>query len=189
MGDLFSLNPDPVGLVPKARVGGQFEEVGTSAATGIQLCWLSFLPLSGSSQAHPRKVASPDPKNKDTYEQRQLFCPSVHVFIGLLTATKKQVVSGKLHMRPIQCHMKNHWHILTSQTTPQTKVGRTLRRLHCKGRLVGTRKPVAHKFSRTKSDSVGTQEVRATVLGPDHFGGHGQHNSCLIHHAVPIAGR
>ena len=32
--------------------------------------------LSGSSQAHSR---NPDPENKDAYEQRQLFCPSVHV--------------------------------------------------------------------------------------------------------------
>ena len=79
LGDLFRPNPDIVGLVPKARVDGQFEAVGTSAATGIQLCRLSFRPLSGSSQAHSRKVASPDPENKDAYEQRQLFCPSLHV--------------------------------------------------------------------------------------------------------------
>ena len=45
LGDLFCPNPDPVGLVPKARVVGQFEEVETSAATGIQLCRLSFRPL------------------------------------------------------------------------------------------------------------------------------------------------
>ena len=31
--------------------------------------------------------------------------------IGLLTATEKQVVSGCLHMRPIQWHLKNHWHV------------------------------------------------------------------------------
>ena len=31
--------------------------------------------------------------------------------IGLLTATEKQVVSGRLHMRPIQWHLKNHWHV------------------------------------------------------------------------------
>ena len=30
--------------------------------------------------------------------------------IGLLTATEKQVVSGRLHMRPIQWHQKKHWH-------------------------------------------------------------------------------
>ena len=29
--------------------------------------------------------------------------------IGLLTATEKQVHLGRLHMRPIQWHLKNHW--------------------------------------------------------------------------------
>ena len=31
--------------------------------------------------------------------------------IGLLTATEKQVCSGRLHMRPIQWHLKRHWHV------------------------------------------------------------------------------
>ena len=31
--------------------------------------------------------------------------------IGLLTATEKQVVSRRLHMRPIQWHLKKHWHV------------------------------------------------------------------------------
>ena len=31
--------------------------------------------------------------------------------IGLLTATEKQVVSGRLHMRPILWHLKKHWHV------------------------------------------------------------------------------
>ena len=31
--------------------------------------------------------------------------------IGLLTATEKQVYLGRLHMRPIQWHLKNHWRI------------------------------------------------------------------------------
>ena len=31
--------------------------------------------------------------------------------IGLLTATEKQVWSGHLHMRPIQWHLKQHWHV------------------------------------------------------------------------------
>ena len=34
--------------------------------------------------------------------------------IGLLTATEKQVHLGRLHMRPIQWHLKNHWRILES---------------------------------------------------------------------------
>ena len=31
--------------------------------------------------------------------------------IGLLTATEKQVCAGRLHMRPIQWHLKRHWHV------------------------------------------------------------------------------
>ena len=31
--------------------------------------------------------------------------------IGLLTATEKQVHLGRLHMKPIQWHLKNHWRI------------------------------------------------------------------------------
>ena len=31
--------------------------------------------------------------------------------IGLLTATEKQVLSGRLHMRPIQWHLKRCWHV------------------------------------------------------------------------------
>ena len=31
--------------------------------------------------------------------------------IGLLTATEKQVHLGRLHMRPIQRHLKNNWRV------------------------------------------------------------------------------
>ena len=31
--------------------------------------------------------------------------------IGLLTATEKQVHLGRLHMRPIEWHLKNHWRV------------------------------------------------------------------------------
>ena len=31
--------------------------------------------------------------------------------IGLLTATEKQVWLGRLHIRPIQWHLKRHWHL------------------------------------------------------------------------------
>ena len=61
------------------------------------------------------------------------------------------------------------------------RLGRSLRRSHGKRSLVRLRKPVAHKLSRAKSGPSGPQEVRATVLGPDHFDSYGQHNGCLIH--------
>ena len=40
-------------------------------------------------------------------------CPVRHFMslIGLLTATEKQVHLGRLHMRPIQWHLKNNWRV------------------------------------------------------------------------------
>ena len=38
-------------------------------------------------------------------------CTVIMSLIGLLTATEKQVWSGRLHMRPIQWHLKRHWHL------------------------------------------------------------------------------
>ena len=40
-------------------------------------------------------------------------CPVRHFvsLIGLLTATEKQVHLGRLHMRPIQWHLKNNWRV------------------------------------------------------------------------------
>ena len=35
--------------------------------------------------------------------------------IGLLTATEKQVHLGRLHMRPIQWHLKNNWRVLVTR--------------------------------------------------------------------------
>ena len=39
------------------------------------------------------------------------------------TATEKQVPSGRLHMRPIQWHLKSHWHIPESgESHPDSQV-------------------------------------------------------------------
>ena len=37
--------------------------------------------------------------------------PQFMSLIGLLTATEKQVHQGRLHMRPIQWHLKNNWRV------------------------------------------------------------------------------
>ena len=52
-------------------------------------------------------------KEKLHFLKNRTSC-SVHQFmslIGLLTATEKQVWLGRLHMRPIQWHLKRHWHV------------------------------------------------------------------------------
>ena len=45
-------------------------------------------------------------KNRSSCTVRQFM-----FLIGLLTTTEKQVSSGRLHMRPIQWHLKCHWHV------------------------------------------------------------------------------
>ena len=37
--------------------------------------------------------------------------PGIHVLDRLLTAAEKQVNLGRLHMRPIQWHLKNNWRV------------------------------------------------------------------------------
>ena len=207
--------------MPKARVGSQFEEVGTSAASGVQLCQLSFRPLPGSSQTHSGKVASPDSENKDAHEQRPLFCPSVHVSHRFAdshretggfgppahetysvapeeslacsrgpgqenTSFKRSLFSPAVVAKRRQCAQRPTASSSSTRSAVvyrrlRQRLGHSLRRIHSKGRLVRLRKPVAHKLSQTKSGSSGALEVLVTVLGPDHFGSHGQHNSCLIH--------
>ena len=45
-------------------------------------------------------------KNRNSCTDRQFMS-----LIGLLTATEKQVWLCRLHVRPIQWHLKRHWHI------------------------------------------------------------------------------
>ena len=61
------------------------------------------------------------------------------------------------------------------------RLGRTLRRLHCKRSLVQTRRRLAHKFTRAQSGFAGPKTVQAFVLEPDHSSLHRQHNSGFLH--------
>ena len=117
-------------------------------------------------------------KNKDSCTVRQL-----RSLIGLLTATEKRVWLGRLHMRPIQWHLKRHWHVpqvldkgppcpppslglvvggkecasrptITSSASRSAsfyrrikrRLGRSLRGLHSKRRLVRTGKSPPYKL-------------------------------------------
>ena len=134
--------------------------------------------------------------------------------IGLLTATEKQVHLRRLHMRPIQWHLKNNWRVpdpspqvppppskvvagskqcaARSTITPtktcsayiyrciKRRVGRSLRRAHCKVNLVPSRKQVAHKPSRAKSSISSFKRVSNPLLPQDSTDSYRQHNSgCL----------
>ena len=138
--------------------------------------------------------------------------------IGLLTATEKQVHLGRLHMRPIEWHLKNNWrvpeslekvipvprslhphlrwwlqesnvlpgqplhplkHVLQIFTRRiKRRVGRSLKRTHCKENLVHSRKQVAHKS--LSGGLSGPKRVPRSLFKQHSPGSHRQHNSgCL----------
>ena len=61
------------------------------------------------------------------------------------------------------------------------RLGRTLRGLHCKRRLVSFRKSPSHKFSRIESSPSGSKEVRACLQGSNCPSGDRQYHCGLIH--------
>ena len=61
------------------------------------------------------------------------------------------------------------------------RLGRTLRGLHCKRRLVSFRKSPSYKFSRDEGTPSGLTTVRASVQGSDCSCGDGQYHSGLLH--------
>ena len=189
---------NPGHTVPGTRVAGEQGKIRTGSQTGLQ------------DQDKIRSIIS------------NPVCP-VRQFmslIGLLTATEKQVHLGRLHMRPIQWHLKNNWRVPESLekvipvpnslhpplevvaggkqcasrstiTPPKTcsanlyrhikkRVGRSLRRAHCKGNLVPSREQAAHKPLRAKSSISSSKRVSNPSLQQDSVDSYRQHNSgCL----------
>ena len=61
------------------------------------------------------------------------------------------------------------------------RVGRSLKRVHCKRDLVGARKQTAHKLSRTQSGLPGPQRVSKPLCRQNGSGGNRQHYSGSLH--------
>ena len=100
----------------------------------VQMCQeLGWLVNTEKSELEPKQVFNfvgyqfdlrtgrvrPTPDRWESLQdkiQTLLLLPACPVrqfmsLIGLLTATEKQVHLGRLHMRPIQWHLKNHWRV------------------------------------------------------------------------------
>ena len=88
--------------MPQIRVGSEYDQVRVGSTASFQLCRLPFRPLSRVGQTQ---------KINELLNQKVCSVRQFMFFIGLLTATEKQVVAGWLHMRPIQWHLKRHWHV------------------------------------------------------------------------------
>ena len=94
-------------LCRKPGLGSQHVKVGTVSRTGVYRFDLSQGLVKPTQE---RWISLTQKINfllgLETCSVRQFMSP-----IGLLTATEKQVVSGRLHMRPIQWHLKRCWHV------------------------------------------------------------------------------
>ena len=102
---------DPGQNVPGSRLAGESRKIRTGAPTSVQLRRLPVRPQVRPGQTNTGPVAKSQEKI-----QRLLLLPACPVrqfmsLIGLLTATEKQVHLGRLHIRPIQWHLKNNWRV------------------------------------------------------------------------------
>ena len=95
----------------RTRLAGEQGEVRTGSKTGFQLCRLPVQPERGQDQTHTRLLAGLNRQDSVNIVRSSVSAPAVQYMslIGLLTATEKQVHLGRLHMRPIQWHLKNNW--------------------------------------------------------------------------------
>ena len=78
--------------------------------------------------------------------------------------------------------------VASTRTCPSTvyrllkwRLGRTLRGLYCKRRLVRARRSSLYKFSGVESSLPGTQEIRASLQEPACFDSDRQHNCSFLH--------
>ena len=199
-GNVPTTDPDPLGPMSRSRVDNQSFKVGTGSTTGFQLCRLSFQPLSRSeNQPSFRRPAQSG--SSWTAIEKQVVSGRLHEAYSMAfkealacrrnpgkdhSLAKVSPCSPEVVVGPKQGSVRSTFTPLT--TRPPTvyrrlkrRLGRTLRRLHCKRPLVQARRRLAHKFARAQSGFVGPKTVRAFVLEQDHPCLHRQDNSGFLH--------
>ena len=67
--------------------------------------------VQGVVSTTPERWEALNSKINSLLERTSCSVRELMSLIGLLTSTEKQVTSDRLHMRPIQWHLKIHWHI------------------------------------------------------------------------------
>ena len=101
----------PSTTVPTVGLAGEHRKVGIGPQASFQLRRLPIRPPVRSGPTDTGQVAKPTGKDTRTHLPTGLFSTGTMSLIGLLTATEKQVHLGRLHMRPIQWHLKRNWRI------------------------------------------------------------------------------
>ena len=90
------------------RLASEQREIRTGTQTSIRFCRLPVRPEGGQGQTQVGTLADLADKNKIPSDCSVCPVRKLMSLIGLLTATEKQVHLGRLHMRPIQWHLKNN---------------------------------------------------------------------------------
>ena len=109
--NLSPSHPNPGQDVPGPRLVGEFRKIRAGTKQVFDFVGYQFDLRSGRVRPTPDRWQSLQDKI-----QVLLLLPACPVrqfmsLIGLLTATEKQVHLGRLHMRPLQWHLKNNWRV------------------------------------------------------------------------------
>ena len=102
--------PDPLGPVPRTRVGGKHGEIGTYASTGFQFRRLPVRSSVRSGFAHSGQMDHSSTETAVHQRQEKLFSQTVHVS-NRSPYCHRATGMGRSHMRPVQWHLKRHWHV------------------------------------------------------------------------------
>ena len=97
--------------MPGPRLAGKFGQIGTGTQAGFRLCSYQFDLRSGRVRPTLDRMQNLQTKIQTLLSLMACSFQQFMSLIGLLTATEKQVHLGRLHMRPIQWHLKNNWRI------------------------------------------------------------------------------
>ena len=185
-------------------MAGEQGKVRAGSQTGLQLRRLPVRPERGQGQTNRRTLAGLDTHDQINIVGSALPGPTIHVPHRSTHSNRKEVHLGRLHMRPIQWHLKKQLEgprvtgkgdpgpqippppskvvaggkqcasrstITPSKTCSanlyrriKRRVGRSLRRAHCKGTVVPTREQVTHKPLGAESSFLALKEFQTLVF-------------------------
>ena len=127
---------------------------------------------STSHEAHPMALEVTLACSRsfgEGYSGSSISSPPSRLVVG-----REQCVEGPIPAPPSTCSS-------TVYRCLKRRLGRTLRGLHCKRRLVIHRKSPPHQFFGAKGSPSGPKEFRASMQGPDCSCCNGQHNGGCLH--------
>ena len=97
--------------VSATGLAGELTEIRAGAQTKLRFCRLPVRPQVWSGPTDSGPVAEPSRENAETAIPTGLPGPGIHVLAWFTNSYRKQVHLGRLHMRPIQWHLKNNWRV------------------------------------------------------------------------------